>query len=818
MGISKATLLPLFLLSSVKGDILDDYLRTDGVWILTRNKEFYSTNNEKECAEKCDAEINFNCRAFLFTKKKLQCLTLAENTKTTVVFQSEDAVLYEKKIYLLQCKRGIGKDYRGTEAKTWRGIPCQKWSEKSPHSPNFTPEKHPRAELEENYCRNPDGDVRGPWCYTTDPATRFDYCNIPECEEQVMQTGEDPTVECMECNGEDYHGNVSRTESGLECQRWDAQEPHMHGYTLKHFPGKDLKMNYCRNPDGELRPWCFTMSPTKRWEYCNIPRCTMHPPDSGLGSQCISGNGEDYRGTIAITESGNTCQHWNTQFPHKHGWIPGRYPCKGLEENYCRNPNGEKRPWCYTINSSVRWEYCAIPQCDWTEQSTDVATHVFLPEECYRGTGLNYRGTASITVSGRKCQAWNSKSPHDHGKTPEKFPNADLRENYCRNPDGDSRPWCFTTDPSVHWEYCSLKKCDDHTEEATPNDPPATVAQNVGLTIPPTTSDCINSNGKDYRGTVAKTGSGRTCQEWSSQSPHSHKYFTPLTHPRAGLDKNYCRNPDGDVNGLWCFTTDPEKIWEYCEIPRCSSSEHDCGKFSMRSERTCEQYRMCDASPGSWPWHVSLRTSTNMHHCAGTLIHPQWVLTAAQCLQESVEPSSYRIFLGIQNLNAEEPSLQIRSVHKLLKEPSGADIALLKLNSPIKITDHVKPVCLPETSLMIERNSVCFLTAFGKTKGTDTGKRLKDIEFPILENRLCYRPGFFNENVDNHEFCGGFTYVRVHYCEAEVGGPLVCQNKDRFVQYGVTSWGLDCTQPSKPTGFVQIPSFLSWIKNVMVTH
>lgn len=36
-------------------------------------------------------------RAFLFTKKKLQCLTLAENTKTTVVFQSEDAVLYEKK-------------------------------------------------------------------------------------------------------------------------------------------------------------------------------------------------------------------------------------------------------------------------------------------------------------------------------------------------------------------------------------------------------------------------------------------------------------------------------------------------------------------------------------------------------------------------------------------------------------------------------------------------------------------------------------------------------------------------------------------------
>lgn len=46
----------------VKGDILDDYLRTDGIWILTRNKQFYKTNNEKECAEKCEAEGNFNCR------------------------------------------------------------------------------------------------------------------------------------------------------------------------------------------------------------------------------------------------------------------------------------------------------------------------------------------------------------------------------------------------------------------------------------------------------------------------------------------------------------------------------------------------------------------------------------------------------------------------------------------------------------------------------------------------------------------------------------------------------------------------------------
>uniref|UniRef100_A0A8C3NSN8 Kringle domain-containing protein n=1 Tax=Geospiza parvula TaxID=87175 RepID=A0A8C3NSN8_GEOPR len=154
---------------------------------------------------------------------------------------------------------------------------------------------------------------------------------------------------------------------------------------------KDLKNNYCRNPDGEPRPWCFTTSPTKRWEYCDIPRCRR---------QCLSGRGEDYRGTISVTESGNTCQHWSSQSPHRHARTPENYPCQGLDENYCRNPDGEKRPWCYTTNTTARWEYCNIPSCDSAKPEAPVT------EECYQGNGVTYRGTASFTRSGKKCQAW----------------------------------------------------------------------------------------------------------------------------------------------------------------------------------------------------------------------------------------------------------------------------------------------------------------------------------------------------------------------------------------------------------------------------
>lgn len=60
--------------------------------------------------------------------------------------------------------------------------------------------------------------------------------------------------------------------------------------------------------------------------------------------------------------------------------------------------------------------------------------------------------------------------------------------------------------------------------------------------------------GLDYRGTVAQTKSGRTCQKWTSQTPRQHTR-TPKNYPDAGLgDHNYCRNPDETEGGAWCYT------------------------------------------------------------------------------------------------------------------------------------------------------------------------------------------------------------------------------------------------------------------------
>ncbi|XP_078617279.1 uncharacterized protein LOC144885271 [Branchiostoma floridae x Branchiostoma japonicum] len=81
---------------------------------------------------------------------------------------------------------------------------------------------------------------------------------------------------------------------------------------------------------------------------------------------------------------------------------------------------------------------------------------------------------------------------------------------------------------------------------------------------------CQDGKGSSYRGKVAVTNTGRKCQRWDRQTPHKHT-LKPAKYPSSGLRQNYCRNPDSEPGGVWCYTTDPGKRWEYCAVPRCES-------------------------------------------------------------------------------------------------------------------------------------------------------------------------------------------------------------------------------------------------------
>ena len=75
-----------------------------------------------------------------------------------------------------------------------------------------------------------------------------------------------------------------------------------------------------------------------------------------------------------------------------------------------------------------------------------------------------------------------------------------------------------------------------------------------------------------YRGTLSVTANGRECQHWSSQTPHDHVPFTEDDEfpqdTSVFAAQNYCRDQEAEGR-TWCYTMDPDFVWEYCNFPPC---------------------------------------------------------------------------------------------------------------------------------------------------------------------------------------------------------------------------------------------------------
>ena len=62
---------------------------------------------------------------------------------------------------------------------------------------------------------------------------------------------------------------------------------------------------------------------------------------------------------MSTTESGRTCQRWDSQEPHAHTHCAER-DCS-TDENYCRNPDRRALgAWCSTTDPTMRFEKCDL--------------------------------------------------------------------------------------------------------------------------------------------------------------------------------------------------------------------------------------------------------------------------------------------------------------------------------------------------------------------------------------------------------------------------------------------------------------------------
>jgi len=206
--------------------------------------------------------------------------------------------------------------------------------------------------------------------------------------------------------------------------------------------------------------------------------CEFHNPEI---CGCEDVKQADYRGTISTTKSGVNCDKWSNSI-----FTPETWPDSGLENNsYCRNPGGGgygEVAFCYSMNSE--FEDCDVPYCK------DVPPECEYPNPescgCDNVRQADYRGTISITSSGRECQQWSSQEVLTHRYSAENYPYSGLDENFCRNPNPDEDhqdAWCFTTDPSVEWEHCDVPLC------AAP-----TISPQPSLSLPPTPNPTSSSD------------------------------------------------------------------------------------------------------------------------------------------------------------------------------------------------------------------------------------------------------------------------------------------------------------------------------------
>ena len=85
--------------------------------------------------------------------------------------------------------------------------------------------------------------------------------------------------------------------------------------------------------------------------------------------------------------------------------------------------------------------------------------------------------------------------------------------------------------------------------------------------------ECIETD-KTYIGRRHCTQSGRSCQPWSNQTPHKHKFTNDTMFPDGSViaASAYCRNPGLSRDSPWCYTQDENVDWEYCDLPKCSGN------------------------------------------------------------------------------------------------------------------------------------------------------------------------------------------------------------------------------------------------------